>query len=102
VKDLERQVAQLYKILPSPALDTVTQVEAGNPKFSAKGLQSLRKRLGLSAKECGAFVGVTGWTIGNWERGKARPRGEQIAAVAEIRRIGKREAQKDAKKLAQK
>jgi DNA-binding transcriptional regulator YiaG len=101
VKDLERQIAQLHKSLPQPTL-SAGRPDTDNLRFSAKGFKSLRKRLGLSAAECGILVGVSGWTIGSWERGKARPKGEQIAAVADLRKIGKREAQKRVKELAQK
>ena len=101
VKDLEREVAQLHKRLPKPTLGT-GQLEADNIRFSARGFQSLRKRLGLSATECGVLIGVSGWAIGSWERGQARPKGEQIAAVAELRKIGKRQAQRRVKELAQK
>jgi DNA-binding transcriptional regulator YiaG len=99
VKELEREVAQLHKRLPQPTLD-ISELEAGNLRFSGKRLQSLRRRLGLSAKECGILIGVSGWTIGSWERGTARPKGEQIAASAALRKIGKREAQKRVKELA--
>jgi DNA-binding transcriptional regulator YiaG len=100
IKELERQVARLNKRLPQAALHT-DQVEADGLRFSAKGLQSLRKRLGLSAKECGALVGVSGWTIGSWERGQARPKKEQVAAVGALRKIGKREARRRARELTQ-
>jgi DNA-binding transcriptional regulator YiaG len=101
VKDLERQIAQLNKNLSQPTASTALP-EAGNLRFSSKGFKSLRKQLGLSASECGMLVGVSGWTIGSWERGKSRPKGEQIAAVAGLRKLGKREAQKRVKELAQK
>jgi DNA-binding transcriptional regulator YiaG len=98
VKDLERQMAQLNRRLPQAASGT-DQREAGNLRFSAKGLQSLRKRMGLSAKECGLLVGVSGWTIGSWERGEARPGKEQISAVAALRKMGKREANRRLREL---
>ncbi|MBC5766562.1 helix-turn-helix domain-containing protein [Ramlibacter albus] len=63
-------------------------------RFSAKGLASHRKRLGLSAEAFGALVGVTGQSIYKWEAGKARPRASQMGAIAELRKLGKREAQK--------
>ncbi|MDA8106120.1 MAG: helix-turn-helix domain-containing protein [Nitrospiraceae bacterium] len=101
VKNLEREIAQLHKRLPKPTLGD-EQVEAGNLRFSAKRLPSLRKRLGLTAKECGILIGVSGWTIGSWERGQTRPKKEQIAAIAELRKIGKRDAQRRIEELAQK
>jgi DNA-binding transcriptional regulator YiaG len=100
VKDLERTVTELQKRLPQETL-RAEQIEASNLRFSAKRLQALRKKLGLTAKECGALIGVSGWTLGSWERGQARPRKEQIAAIAGLRKTGKLEAKRRAKELTQ-
>lgn len=101
MREIERKVALLLKQVPPATLGS-GQYEAGNVRFSAKGLQSLRKRLGLSATECGILVGVTGRTVGKWERGEARPEEEQLVAVAELRKIGKREARMRVDELARK
>jgi DNA-binding transcriptional regulator YiaG len=61
-------------------------------RFSAKGLASQRKRLGLSAQECGLMVGASGQSIYNWEDGKARPRAKHLQALAALRGMGKKEA----------
>ena len=60
-------------------------------RFSAKGLISQRKRLGLSAAECGLLVGASAQSIYNWEVGKVRPRAKHLAAIASLRSLGKRE-----------
>jgi DNA-binding transcriptional regulator YiaG len=39
----------------------------------------------------GALVGVSAQTIYNWEGGTTRPRAEQLAAIAAVRKMGKRE-----------
>ncbi len=61
-------------------------------RFSAKGLLSLRNRLGLSAAECGALVGASSQSIYNWEQGKARPSARHLPAITALRGMGKREA----------
>jgi DNA-binding transcriptional regulator YiaG len=61
-------------------------------RFSAKGLASQRKRLGLSAHECGLLVGASGQSIYNWEDGKARPRAKHLQALAGLRGLGKKDA----------
>jgi DNA-binding transcriptional regulator YiaG len=61
-------------------------------RFSAKGLVSQRKRLGLSAHECGLLVGASGQSIYNWEDGKARPRAKHLQALAALRGLGKKDA----------
>jgi len=71
-----------------------TDEAPANTRFRADGLRSHRSRLGLSAKDFGQLVGVSGLTIYNWESGKARPRKKQLGALIAIRGIGKREAEK--------
>ena len=61
-------------------------------RFSAKGLVSQRKRLGLSAQDCGLLVGASGQSVYNWEDGKARPRAKHLQALAALRGMGKKEA----------
>jgi DNA-binding transcriptional regulator YiaG len=61
-------------------------------RFSAKGLASQRRRLGLSAHECGQLIGVSAQSIYNWEEGKARPRATHLRALAALRTLGKKAA----------
>jgi DNA-binding XRE family transcriptional regulator len=60
-------------------------------RFRPKGLASLRERLGLSARECGLLLGVSGQSIYLWESGRARPSGKHLAGIAALRKAGKRE-----------
>jgi len=97
VSKLERQVALLAgKVLSGPSGSSVPAAQAGDdgqaPRFMAKGLRSHRKKLGISADDYGRLIGVSGQSVYNWERGSARPRASQIAALAAVRSIGKREA----------
>jgi DNA-binding transcriptional regulator YiaG len=39
----------------------------------------------------GTLVGVSAQTIYNWEAGKSRPRQQQLAALAAVRGMGKRQ-----------
>lgn len=61
-------------------------------RFSPTRLAATRKKLGLSAADFGALIGVTGQSIYKWESGHARPRPKQLLAIASVRGIGKREA----------
>ena len=65
--------------------------ERGAKRFSAKGLATNRKRLGLSAADFGKLVGVTGQSIYAWEAGKSQPRAPMAAMIAALRGVGKRE-----------
>ena len=98
---LQRQVNSLSTGRARPAAAEPAEGDAGElHRFSAKGLASHRRRLGLSAESFGALVGVTGQSIYKWEAGKARPRASQMTAIAELRKLGKREAQARLEKLA--
>ena len=63
-------------------------------RFSPRWVKADRQRLGLSAKDYGALVGVSSLTIYSWESGKSKPSAESLTAWAEIRGVGKREALK--------
>ncbi len=93
VSELQRKVASLEKQLSTSAsTSTPTSNAARTYRFSPRGLQSRRKRLGLSAADFGKLVGVTGQTIYKWEKGLSRPRDKQLAALAAVRGMGKKEA----------
>lgn len=87
LKALGSQSAKASAARPAESADA----EGGKaPRFQAKGLRTLRKRLGLSAADLGKLVGVTGQSVYNWEQGKAKPRRTQIAALAALRSAGKK------------
>ena len=71
-------------------------------RFSAKGLASNRKRLGLSAEQFGLLVGVGSQSIYNWEAGEARPRQQFLQAIADLKTIGKRNVSARLQALKQK
>ena len=91
---LEKQVKALAtRAGRSAAAAPVAAEEGGKHRFQARGLKTLRARLGLSAADLGKLLGVTGQSVYNWEAKKATPRREQIAAIAALRGVGKREIQ---------
>ena len=99
IAELKRLVAQLQRDLKAASKPAKARAEVGaaspvSSRFSAKGLKSLRAKLGLSAAEFGLLVSASGQSIYKWETGKAVPRSSQQAALAAIRGIGKREAGK--------
>jgi DNA-binding transcriptional regulator YiaG len=61
-------------------------------RFSAKGLASQRKRLGLSAEALGKLIGVSGLSVYHWEGGKARPRAQHLPAIAAVKTLGRKQA----------
>jgi len=92
VTALQRKVNFLEK-QEKRRLEVAPKESAGKAvRFSPKWVKADRQRLGLSAKDYGALVGVSSLTIYSWESGKSKPRAERLAAWAEVRGIGKREA----------
>lgn len=75
--------------------------EAGSFRFRAAGMANNRKRLGLSAEDFGLLVGASGQTIYLWERGETKPRPKNLAAIAALRGVGKREVAKRLEALKQ-
>jgi DNA-binding transcriptional regulator YiaG len=63
-------------------------------RFVAKGLRSHRTRLGLSAGDFGRLVGVSANSVYAWESGTTTPRQQQLAKIAALRTLGKREVAK--------
>ena len=95
---LKRQVIALQKELASLRRTSAKRAEPAQDaesgpqvRFVAKGLRTLRSRLGLSAADFGRLVGVSGQSVYNWEAQKAVPRRSQVAALATLRGLGKRE-----------
>jgi DNA-binding XRE family transcriptional regulator len=91
VKELARQVSVLERGLARPAPALRPDSASKQVRFVPKGLVSTRKRLGLSAAELAGLMGVTSQTIYNWEGGTTRPNPAQVAKLASLRSVGKRQ-----------
>jgi len=92
-QELEQQVRQISRrTQKAPPPVQVEEESSGKSRFSAKGLASQRRRLGLSAQELALLVGTSPQTVYNWEQGKVRPRPKQMPAIAALRTLGKKGA----------
>jgi DNA-binding transcriptional regulator YiaG len=89
---LEQQVRRLTKANGKAPAAADQEASPTKSRFSAKGLASQRKRLGLSASDAGLLVGASAQSIYNWEQGKARPLARHLPAIAALKGMGKREA----------
>ena len=98
VQDLSKRVAflerQERKRVERPAAAIEVKEPANGFRFSPGWVKSHRSKLGISAADYARLVGVSALTIYNWEHGKTRPRSQQLAALATVRALGKREAVK--------
>jgi len=100
IAELKRQIAELKKqnrqfekgIRRMPAPKVSEEAAPNNLRFRPTGLASHRKRLGLSAQAMGRLLGVSGQSVAAWESGKTSPRRSQLPAIAEVRKMSKRDA----------
>jgi DNA-binding transcriptional regulator YiaG len=101
VDDLERQLKRVGKSAArSSSSADADEDSSGTPRrFSPTRLASQRQKLGLSAAEFAALLGVSGQSVYKWEHGESRPRARQLEAIAALRGIGKREAAARLEKL---
>jgi len=100
ISDLHRRTNAINKQVAGDAPSTITEADAKGIRFTAKGLRSHRKKLGLSAGDYGKLLGVTSQTVYNWERGASRPRTQQLAEIASVRHMGKKEGKMRLEQLA--
>ena len=94
--DTERALARVAKGAGKARVKAVdAQEDDASPaqglRFRVAGFANLRKKLGLSAAEMGKLMGVSAQSVYHWETGKSRPRAAQLAAIAAVRKLGKRE-----------
>lgn len=98
METLERQHKRVAKVIPSKPAE-----KAGNDvslRFRPSGFAQHRKRLGISAREMGLLLDASPISVYKWETGQARPRAKHLAAIASVRKMGKREASKRLEALA--
>ena len=88
---LERQVKQLSRRIAGQPSAVSTEASGVKLRFVAKGLRSHRARLGLSAGEFGRLIGASANSVYAWESGKTSPRRDQVAKIAAVRAMGKRD-----------
>lgn len=91
---MKRQLADVERLAKKTTRVAVkTQAAPAKAKparFSAKGLKTMRTKLGLSAADIGRLLGVSGQSVYNWEGGASRPRPAQVTALQSLRGLGKR------------
>ncbi len=95
---LEREVRVLQKKVAAlaPGRPSVPVTEGPRARITAKGVRSLRRRLGLSGQDFARLLGVTGQVVYGWEKasGALRVRQRTRAAILAAREIGAREARR--------
>ena len=86
VLELERQLRRVGAARQARAPAAANEdSDSPGTRFSAKSMASQRRRLGLSAAECGLLIGASAQSVYNWEEGKARPRAQHLPAIFALR-----------------
>jgi DNA-binding XRE family transcriptional regulator len=85
---LEQQIRKLTKARKDVLANDAGEDSPSASRFSAKGLASQRKRLGLSAADAGLLVGASSQSVYNWEQGKTRPLARHLPAIAALKGMG--------------
>ena len=98
IAELKRRVDRLEKNQNRPEKKSgknpsllESQESTTKIRFSARRLAAQRQKLGLTAAQMGALVGVSAQTIYNWEAERSRPRQAQLIAIAALRGMGKKQ-----------
>ena len=89
VAELEKKHVRLEKKAPKKAIPEVEGEGTTRHRFSAQRFAAQRQKLGVSAGAMGTLLGVSAQSVYNWEAGKSRPRQQQLAAIAALRKLGK-------------
>lgn len=92
VQSVERQLARLSKGNGKVSSSEVEQATEHGFRFRANGFAGHRQRLGLSAAQAAALLGVSGQTIYHWEAGKTKPRANQMPRIDALRKLSKTQA----------
>lgn len=94
---LKRRVSQVELMLKrlvsgKKIVTEAKSTEDSKPlRFRVDGFVTLRKKHALSAADMGRLVGVSAQTVYAWESGKTRPGSKQLAEIARIRKLSKKE-----------
>lgn len=87
-----RQAAAVADSAETDAADDAA--EGSRARISAKAIRELRQKFGMSREAFGKLLGVSSQSIYQWERqeGRLNLRSRTKAAVVDVRKMGKREA----------
>ena len=88
VEKLARNVSQLLeaKRQESPVTPAAEE-EVEKARFTTRTLPALRARLNLTQHQAARLLEVSPITIGAWETGRSKPRGENLAKIVALRSI---------------
>ena len=78
--------------MPKDVVKATAAKKPGSGSFGPQALLEKRTALGLTQKEMATLLGASSLSIYKWESGQVQPRAAQLVRIAEVLRMGKREA----------
>ncbi|MDF2457743.1 MAG: transcriptional regulator, family [Nitrospira sp.] len=91
-KLLKRQARTIKAVAPAARDAGDDESKAEGLRFRAKGFAAHRQRLGLSAAQAGALLGVSQLSVYKWESGQTKPRAMHMPRIAAFRKLGRKQA----------
>ena len=103
VATLEKECRRLGSLVAKVPQPQAEPAEGQKARITAKGMRSLRRKLGLTGEEFGTLLGVSTVTVYQWERkdGPLHVREATRAAILSVRDLGAREAKERLAGLAE-
>ena len=95
-------LARVTAVVAKKETEAATE-RAATLRPTSKSLVRLRHRLALTQVEFGRLMGVSGQAVLNWERkgSRVRMRSANLAALAGIQKMGKRESRRRLEEMGQ-
>ena len=99
IEKLESEIARKQDRVGDGRIVAEVYEEDLDIRISPASIRRHRERLGISQREVALLLDVSTLTVSNWETGKTAPRGQNRVGIAEMRRLGVREAQERLEKI---
>ena len=90
VASLQKQLKSANKTQRNAGAGKMASEAKGRQRFTAKGLLTMRTKLGLSREKFGLLIEASGQAIKNWEEGAATPREKYQHKIFALRGVGKK------------
>ena len=89
----EQETAAKSSGKPSGNAPAAAKAQTAAIRITPASIKKHRKRLRLSQAQMGKLLRVSAITILNWEQGKSKPRAANREAIAELRGMGRKDAE---------
>jgi len=90
ISSLQKQLKNASKTQKNAGAANKANEAKSRQRFTAKGLLTMRSKLGLSREKFGLLIEASGQAIKNWEEGAATPREKYQQKIFALRGVGKK------------